>query len=118
MRLVRKGDGAVVADDLRVADTFFSRLRGLMGRASIAPGEGLWIDRCDSIHMMFVRFRIDALFLRATGEVLKIVSDLRPWLGLAWCPGAACTVELAAGRAALLNLQPGDTLVVEEGEEV
>ena len=48
MRLVRKADGAVVADDLQVADSFLTRLRGLMGRGSLRPGEALWIEGCDS----------------------------------------------------------------------
>ncbi|RMG06960.1 MAG: DUF192 domain-containing protein [Planctomycetota bacterium] len=85
-----------------------------MGRAGLQPSEGLLLERCDAIHMMFMRFRIDAVFLRTGGEVLRVVEGLRPWLGIAWCPGAASTLELAAGRAALVGVRPGDTLVIEE----
>jgi uncharacterized membrane protein (UPF0127 family) len=126
MRLVRAGDGQVVVDDLRVAGAFLSRARGLMGRARLAPGEGLWIEPCNSIHMMFMRFAIDVLFLQRSGprppapgtegEVVQVRSGVRPWLGLAWCSRASSTVELEAGRAEALGIEPGDLLVVEKGE--
>lgn len=125
MRLVRAGDGAVVASDLRVAASFGARLRGLMGRAGLAPGEALWIEPCDAIHMMFMRFAIDVLFVRregrgavgagAEGEVLAVWPRVRPWLGLARCPGASSTIELEAGRAAALGVREGDRLRVEAG---
>ncbi len=123
MRLIRERDGAVVAGDLRVADGFFTRLRGLMGRAGLAPGEGLWIEPCSAIHMMFVRFAIDVLVLArddrgpvrvgTTGQVLAVRPAVRPWLGMARCPGASSAVELESGSAARLGLAAGDLLRVD-----
>lgn len=122
MRLVREQDGAVVADRLAVADSFGRRFLGLMGRARLAPDEGLWLEPCDSIHMMFMRFAIDAVFLRrlapegpagARGEVLEVRAGVRPWVGFARCSGAASVVELAAGSGDRLALAPGDRLRVE-----
>jgi uncharacterized membrane protein (UPF0127 family) len=124
MRLVRGRDGAVVASDLELAASFLRRLRGLMGRRRLPAGRGLWLEPCASIHMMFVPFAIDVVFVRraperplgpgAEGEVLKVCPAVTPWLGLAWCPGATAAVELAAGQAAALGLWEGDLVRVEE----
>lgn len=132
MRLVRAGDGAVVVSELELATRFGSRLRGLMGRRGLPEGGGLWLEPCDGIHMMFMRFAIDALFVgrRApqdgpgdprpgdprpgdTVELLRVCPGLRPWLSLATCRGAAGVVEVPAGRAARLGLAAGDRLRVE-----
>ena len=121
MRLVRESDGAVVVQELAMADSAFKRFRGLMGRAKLVPGEGLWLEPCNSIHMMFMRFPIDVVFLRRTstgGEVLRVCNRVRPWLGMAWCFGASTALELEAGRASDLHVGAGDQLVLETGEEL
>ncbi len=45
----------------------------------MAPGEGLLIERCNAIHTCFMRFAIDATFLDAEGNVVKVVRNIRPW---------------------------------------
>lgn len=127
MRLVREKDGAVIAAHLAVADSFGRRLLGLMGRRRLADGEGLWLEPCDAIHMMFMRFAIDAVFVRrlapegppgpgARGEVLAIRPGVRPWLGFARCPGAASVIELPAGSSAATGVSPGDRLRLDPEE--
>ena len=70
---------AMVADKVELAATWGSRLKGLLGRRSIAPGEGLHIVPCNSIHMFFMRFAIDVAFLAHDGRVVKLVHTIRPW---------------------------------------
>jgi uncharacterized membrane protein (UPF0127 family) len=111
--LVRASDGAVVATSCEVARTFVARFLGLMGRASLPPGGALWIEPCSSIHMMFMRFRIDAVFVDASGVVLKVSPRVLPWIGLAACHGARATIEVEAGAAARVKLAPGDHLVLD-----
>ncbi|MEZ0227209.1 MAG: DUF192 domain-containing protein [Planctomycetota bacterium] len=113
--LVRASDGAVVAARCEVARTFGSRFLGLMGRAGLPPGGALWIEPCNSIHMMFVRFRIDVVFVDAEGRVLKVAPRVMPWLGLAACRSAVATVELEAGAAERMRLSPGDVLELRPG---
>jgi uncharacterized membrane protein (UPF0127 family) len=84
-----------------------------MGRATLEAGAALWIEPCSSIHMMFVRFPIDVLWVDARGVVLKVSPSVRPWLGIAACSGARAAVEVEAGAAARLGLQPGDRLLLE-----
>ena len=109
-RLVRASDGAALARRVEIARSFGSRLLGLMGRTHLEEGEALWLEPCSSIHMAFVRFPIDVLFLDRSGYVLAVFHDVKPWIGLAWCRGASATVELAAGSAALSGVIPGDRL--------
>jgi uncharacterized membrane protein (UPF0127 family) len=129
MRLVRERDGAVIAQHLELADSFVRRLVGLMGRRALPAGRGLWLEPCSSIHMMFVPFAIDVVFVRrrveaplgpgARAEVVDVAPRVRPWIGLAWCRGGAGgvesvgAVEVPAGRAADLEVMPGDVLAVE-----
>lgn len=95
------------------ADTFFKRLRGLIGRKNLPPNHGLLIAPCNSIHMMFMQFAIDAVFIDKNFVIKKISRNLKTWTGLAICFGAWAVVEISAGEAARLNLQVGQKLEVE-----
>jgi len=89
------------------ADTFLKRFLGLMGRRGLPCGQGLLLFPCSSVHMCFMRFSIDVLYLDGEGRILKIVPNLRPWIGLSLCPGARATLELAAGEAERIGLREG-----------
>jgi len=102
--------GAVVAERVRVARSMRDRTVGLLGRDMLAADEGLWIERSPSIHMFFMRFAIDAVFVDAEGRVTKVVPDLKPWRVVWWAPGARDCLELAAGAAARSGTRPGDEL--------
>ncbi len=95
------------------ADTFFKRLRGLIGRKNLPPGQGLMIVPCNSIHMLFMNFAIDAVFIDKNFVIKKIAANLQTWTGISFCIGAWAVIELAAGETARLNLHVGDTLDVE-----
>ena len=69
---------------IRVAKSFLERLRGLIGTSSLAPDEGLLIERCNAIHTCFMRFAIDATFLDAAGGVVKVVRNIPPWRPFVW----------------------------------
>ena len=96
---------------VEVANSFFSRLRGLMFRQKLEIGHGLLITPCNSVHMMFMRFAIDVIYLDKDYKILKIVRNLRPWLGLSMCLDAHSTLELNSGEACRLNLQVGQNLL-------
>ena len=104
-----KIEGALDSPLLSVeeADTFLKRFLGLMGRGKLPQGQGLLLSPCSSVHMCFMRFSIDVLYLDGEGRILKIVSHLRPWIGLSLCPGARAALELAAGEAGRLGLREG-----------
>lgn len=114
----RAADGTVIASRVQQATSFWARFMGLMGRAELPPGGGLWLTD-SSIHMFFMRFPIDALFLGApdpTGRraVVAMRPDLPPWRGLVLpVKGAQGVVELAAGTLAAAGIQLGDEVVLE-----
>lgn len=106
--------GTVVADRAQVARSMRDRTVGLLGRSALEEGEGLWIERSPSIHMFFMRFQIDAVFVDAAGRVTKVVPNLKPWRVVWWAYGARDCLELAAGAAARSGIQVGDRLELVE----
>jgi uncharacterized membrane protein (UPF0127 family) len=89
---------------LEYADTFWRRFCGLMFRKQLPKGQGLLLTPCNGVHMCFMRFAIDAIFIDKDYRVLKIASNLRPWLGIACCYKAWGVVEVAAGEAEGINI--------------
>ena len=99
-----------------VANSFFSRFCGLMGRASIEENHGLLLLNTDSIHMMFMRFPIDVIYFDADWKIVKIVKNLRPWIGLSSCFKAKHVLELKSGECARLGLV--ENIKMELSQEV
>ena len=104
----------VVAGRVVEARSFWATFRGLMGRASLGDGEGLWLAGTSSIHMMFMRFPIDCLFLSAADaagrrKVVAVRRSLPRWRGIVMpVRGADGVVELAAGVLAATATDVGD----------
>lgn len=98
---------------IKVAESFLSRFIGLMGKKSLPKETGLLIAPCQSIHMMFMRFSIDAVYVDKNWIIKKIVPNLRTWIGISICTGAWGVIELAAGEAERLNLKVGEKLTAE-----
>ena len=86
---------------LRVAnaDTWALRMKGLLGRAGLEKGEALWIAPCAQIHMFFMKFSIDAVFLDKNNRVVRIFEKLKPWRITPWVWGANGVLEMAAGAS-------------------
>ena len=82
----------------KVARTFRERARGLIGTKTLAPGEGLLIEKCNAIHTFFMSFPIDAYFLDDGNRVIKTVKMIRPWSFLVWGGWRAKKVLEVASR--------------------
>lgn len=102
--------GTVVGDRIRVASSTRDRTVGLLRTPALGPGEGLWIERSPSIHMFFMPYAIDAVFVADDGRVTKVVANLRPWRVVWWAPGARDCLELPVGAAAASMTGVGDRL--------
>lgn len=70
--------------EAEVAESFFERARGLIGRQSLPPKRGMLILKCNCIHTFFMSFPIDATFLDAEDRVVKVVRDIAPWRLWVW----------------------------------
>jgi uncharacterized protein len=106
---LKRENGDVVVDECVVADSPVSRMRGLLGRSELRPGEGLLLRPGPSVHTFFMRFPIDAVFLDEGLRVLRISDELRPWRA-ASRRGARAVLELPAGESARRGLVAGDKL--------
>lgn len=100
----------VPAEECLVADSFFSRFMGLMGKKTLKPGAGLLIIPCNSIHMLFMRFPIDAVFLGSKNEIVYIIKGLKPWRLSPLIKKAHSVLELPAGAAEASLTEVGDKL--------
>jgi uncharacterized membrane protein (UPF0127 family) len=106
--------GRVVCDRCIVAATPLTRLRGLLGRRALPPGEGLLLRPSPSIHTFFMRFPIDVVFLDPDLRVLRVDESVKPWRA-AGCRRARAVLELAAGEAAARGIAVGDRLRLRDG---
>jgi len=107
-----------LGDRLDVADSLWAKFMGLMGRPALDPGSGLWLTDSNGIHMMFMRFPIDAVFVGRpdpTGarRVLSVHRALRAWTGLVpFVRGAHGVLELPVGAIDASGTEVGDFIVV------
>jgi uncharacterized protein len=110
---IERSEGGVVCERCLVADTFGLRLRGLLGRSELAPGEGVLLWRTSSIHTSFMGFAIDAVFLDRDLSIVGVKAELKPWR-LAGRRAARHVLELRSGEAARRELRAGERLRVIE----
>lgn len=106
----------ILLQDLQVADRFFARLKGLLGRSELSQDQALWIHSCNSIHTFFMKFPIDVIFLDRKMQVVRIRKNISPGKIILPVWGASSVIETAAGNCEKWekenSLQEGDVLHV------
>lgn len=102
----------VITDNAELADTFFTRFRGLMFRKSIADDYALWITPCNQIHMLNMRFAIDVVYLDESGTVIKTDVNVQPGKICKTVKNAKSVIELQSFSASKLGINIGDTLKI------
>ena len=118
LRALNRTKGTILCERLEVAHTAAAQSRGLLGRDALAPGAGMLFDGYNFLpvmwmHMFFMRFAIDIVFLDRTNRVLRINHSLKPWRVSSLVLGARRALELEAGAAARSGTVEGDQLEVE-----
>jgi uncharacterized protein len=114
--ILNRTRGNVVCERTEIADTFLSRLRGLVGRASLPAGSGMFFTGESSIHSAFMRFEFDAVFMDRELRVVGLAERIPPWRARA-ARGARNILELAAGEISRTGVEIGDQLAVTERPE-
>lgn len=109
MRITNLTQNSLLANDARLADTFFSRLKGLLGTRRMLAGEGLVIRPCNSVHTFGMNYAIDVVFADAGHCVVKTVARLEPGRAV-MCWDGRYAVELPAGTLAMTGTVIGDCL--------
>lgn len=112
VRVLNTTRGTVLAERCPVASSWNDRMVGLLRTPEPPPRHGLWIDRTSSIHMFFMRYPLDIVFVGRDGRVSKIVERLLPWRAVLWAPGSRDCLELGVGSIAASGTQRGDQLEV------
>ena len=98
--------------EITIASTFRERFVGLLGRSGISHGQGLLIERCNQVHMLFMRFEIGILFLASDMRIVGIQSSLKPWQVSSRVADAAAVLELPVGVVESADCQIGDRLII------
>jgi len=112
MKCLLKRTGETLAEEVETADTYFTRLKGLMFRKNLPAGKGLLLDPCPQIHTCFMRFDIDAVFFDKNGFVLYVKENMKPWRFGRFVRGSRYTLELPGGTLGG-RVQKGDELVLK-----
>ncbi|HEX8026601.1 MAG TPA: DUF192 domain-containing protein [Candidatus Limnocylindrales bacterium] len=109
--------GTVICSHVEIGASVWARFMGLMGRPSLDSGAGLWLPGDNGIHMFFMRFPIDALFLSApepgspARRVVSVYRGLRPWTGIVpFVKGAHGVLELPVGAIDASTTEIGDVV--------
>lgn len=101
----------LLAAEVAEANRFLPRLIGLMGRRELRVGDGLHLRPCNGIHTFFMRIPIDAAFLDASLQVVKLFPALPPWRVTGVYREVRSVLELPAGVLTASDTQLGDQLV-------
>jgi uncharacterized membrane protein (UPF0127 family) len=102
-----------VGDRIEVADTAARRNKGLLGRAGLEPGEGLWIVPCEAVHTFAMKFALDLIYLDRKHRVVKVRESVRPGR-ISGAFRAHSVIELPTGSIAASQTHPGDLLQLDD----
>nr|WP_019412403.1 DUF192 domain-containing protein [Paenisporosarcina sp. TG20] len=95
---------------INIANNFWTRFKGLQFQKKPLVEEGLLITPCNSIHMFFMRFPIDVVFLYQSNNVVKIVSNINPWRIVPPVKDAHSALELPSGTIIEKNICVDDKI--------
>jgi hypothetical protein len=113
MQVFNRTRGASLITQGRVADTFWLRLRGLLGVAPLREGEGLILVGEKSIHTFFMGFPIDVVYANKSGQVLRADSNMLPYRLGPFITQSAYVLEMPVGVIRSSGTRVGDQLEIE-----
>jgi uncharacterized membrane protein (UPF0127 family) len=118
IRALNQTRGTVLCERLEDAGGLGGQSRGLLGRDGLEPGTGMLFENGRFtpmmwMHMFFMRFAIDIVFLGRGGKVVKVNRNLKPWRVSSMVFGARLALELPAGAAEASGTEPGDQIKFE-----
>jgi uncharacterized protein len=114
IKAINNRTGKVLATNVRVADTLFTRMKGLLGRKVLPKGEALWIKPCFSVHTFFMKFAIDVIFLNKKNQVIAAITNLTPNRLTRLYPQSFSVLELPIGTIDATNTDIGHEITIEE----
>ncbi len=112
MRIINLTKNTLLADEAKMANTFFTRLVGLLNRNSLRKSEALILTPSNSIHSLFMRFTIDVIFLDKTGKIIKTLPSFKPFRLSPLYLHSNLVIELPENTLQLTQTQPGDIIKI------
>jgi len=106
-------EGIDLGDRIGVANTFWTRLRGLLGAAPLERGQGLLLDPCQAVHMYGMKQALDVAFLGGAGTVVAVYHELRPGQRSKYHGKARQALELPVGTLSATETRVGDLLTIQ-----
>jgi len=118
MRALNQTRGTALCARLENAGGLAGQRRGLLGRDGLEPGTGMLFENGRFtpfmwMHMFFMRFAIDIVFLGRDDTVIRINRRLRPWRVSSVVFGARKALELPSGASDESATQVGDHIVFD-----
>jgi uncharacterized membrane protein (UPF0127 family) len=114
LRAENPARASVLGTRIALADRWWHRLRGLIGRSGLEAGEGLVLRPCRAVHMAWMAFPLDVAFLDPRGGVVACYHGLAPGARTRWHADALDALELPAGTLSSSGTTTGDTIVYTE----
>jgi uncharacterized membrane protein (UPF0127 family) len=114
IRVWNRSRGTILGLRVEVADSFWTRLRGLLGRPGLPIGHGLLIAPSRGVHMYGMRFSLDVLLLDGERRVERMFAGLAPGQATGMHKGIRFALELPVGTIVGSGTREGDTLVLEQ----
>ncbi|OAS16035.1 DUF192 domain-containing protein [Paenibacillus oryzisoli] len=112
MELTIKSKNITLANQVRVADKFATKLVGWIGKKTIHDGEALLIRPCNSIHTFFMKVKIDVLFLNKQNKIVSIKEKMKPYSISHVISEAYIVIECKSGTISKYNIEIGDIVSV------
>ena len=112
MRAINLRNNKELSLNVTMACSLFERMKGLLGREKLEPGESLWIKPCNSIHTIGMKFPIDVAFLDKNNIVVKVKNNLPSNRISGIYFRASGVLEFPAGTLQETNTQVGDRIEI------
>jgi len=113
MRAINVTNQSVLVEQGEVANTAWTRLKGLIGHPPLQSGEGLLIQPCRGVHTLGMRFPIDVLYVDKSGQIVRAVEQLAPGHIGPIVLNASYVLELPAGTIAQSGTKAGDHIAIQ-----
>lgn len=115
MKIINQTRNTCLAHSVIMADTFLTRLAGLLGKSGLDQGCCLVLKPCWSVHTMFMKFDIDVLFVDRQNRALRLISGMPPFRLSGIVRESHLVMEFPAGTLAATGTSAGDTIILTAG---
>ncbi len=112
VRVVNQTRGSLLAEQAELADNYWTRFVGLMGRRELPGGSGLVLKPGGGIHMWFMRIPLDVVHVDKRDRVTHVLRGIKPWRFGPLFVGGKLAIELPVGTAR--DTQVGDEVSIED----